>query len=243
MTITIDRIAQLDEAITGTVAATQDREAAPRPYWQDQPCPPWCLMSVPHRDSDMPDDRYHLSVIHHIDLTLEKAIPGPLDPDSRPFLTVQLDRHHRERDPRVILIRNGQVDIPFTIAEAGELAQELTDLASRDSAQDERCPSWCTHGPHTDPYIGDRNHASDYTMVTLTLADPDVSYPPKPWPAGELPEPEVTLPDVGVRLGQGWREREARVDIVYRDEYTDLTLAEARELAEALSGLVADAAV
>ena len=41
----------------------------------------------------------------------------------------------------------------------------------------------------------------------------------------------------------GMAQREARVDIVYRDEYTDLTLAEARELAEALSSLVADAAV
>jgi hypothetical protein len=79
-------------------------------------------MSVPHRDSDMPDDRYHMSVIHHIDLTLEKATPGPLGPDARPFLTVQLDQHYRDRDPRVILIRNGQVDIPFTVAEADELA-------------------------------------------------------------------------------------------------------------------------
>ena len=81
MTITIDRIAQLDEAITGTAAApkatSQEPEPTPRPYWQDRPCPAWCLMSVPHRDSDMPDDRYHMSVIHHLDLTLEKAITGP----------------------------------------------------------------------------------------------------------------------------------------------------------------------
>jgi len=51
----------------------------------------------------------------------------------------------------------------------------------------------------------------------------------------------VTLADISVRLWQGWLEREAQVDIVHRDEYTSLTLAEARELAEALSSLIADA--
>jgi len=82
----------------------------------------------------------------------------------------------------------------------------------------------------------------EYAMVTLTLQDADVSYPPKPWPAGEYPEPVVSPQDVGVSLWQGWREREAHVSIVYRDEYTDLTLYEARELAEALADLVLQAA-
>src|ERR1700683_4234135 len=78
MTITIDRTAELAAATTGPQPppATADtaRADVPIPYWQDRPCPPWCMMSVPHRDHDMPDDRYHMSVIHHLDLTLEKPV-------------------------------------------------------------------------------------------------------------------------------------------------------------------------
>ncbi len=248
MTITIDRTAELAAAITAPqpAPATADtaRADAPLPYWQDRPCPPWCMMSVPHQDHDMPGDRYHMSVIHHLDLTLEKPVSdrsasGELLACNPAFLTAGLHQHYRERDPQVILTCNGEVDIPFTITEADELAQELAALASRDSAEAGRCPSWCTGGPYMDPFIADRIHVSDYRMVDLALADPNVWYPPEGSPKGT--RPEVTLADISVRLWQGWLEREAQVDIVHRDEYTSLTLAEARELAEALSSLIADA--
>lgn len=210
MTVTIDRIAQLDDAITGTApapAADQEPAQAPRPSWQDRPCPPWCMMSIPHRDEDMPDDRYHMSLIHQMDLTLNEAVTvysatGELIASGPACFSASLFQHYRERDPHIALIHNEKVDIQFTAAEASELARALTALAGGDSAQDAQCPSWCTDGPHADPFIGDRNHAGDYTMVTLTLAEPDVCYSPKPWPAGELPEPEVTLPDISVRLWQ-----------------------------------------
>jgi len=250
MTMTIDSI-QTDDIATATpdiTAASGHAPApAPRPYWQDRPCPSWC-MTGPHEDRDMPEDRCHISISREVTLTLEAANVERSQDGKVPSVypgcfTAYLDQGWREREARVILSHNGTTGIEFTLAEAGELARALASLEGEDSARDEQCPSWCIAGPHTEPFIGDRNHIGDYTWVDLTLADPDVSYPPKPWPNGELPEPKVTIPDIGARLWQGWREREAYVDIVYRDEYTDLTLAEARELGEALSALVADATV
>lgn len=32
---------------------------ADRPFWQTEPCPPWCTVS--HADGDGPDDRWHFS--------------------------------------------------------------------------------------------------------------------------------------------------------------------------------------
>lgn len=256
MTVIIDHIIQLNTAITGTRPAITNAghplDQAPRPYWQDQPCPSWCMRTAPHQDDDMRDDRYHRSVIHHINLTLADASvtrsgAGELLSCVPAFLTAQLHQHYRDRDPQAVLTINGKAGIPFTTAEAGKLARALAALAGKASARDAKprgkrsqCPPWCTVREHREPFIGDRHHVSAYRMVPLSLADPEFWYPPESG-AGERPEPEVELRLIGTNLWQGWREREALVSIVYRDDYTDLTLGEARELAEALSGLVADA--
>lgn len=47
---------------------------------------------------------------------------------------------------------------------------------------------------------------------------------------------------IGVRLEQPWREFEPRIVVVYRDEYLDMTLVEARDLAKALTELTGQTA-
>jgi hypothetical protein len=230
--VTREGTPDMPKTIALVAAASPTPEPAPRPYWQDRPCPHWCLMSVPHEDSDMPADRYHMSVIYHVDLALEDAstfysADGRLLSCAPAFLTASLHQHNSWRDPQVVLCRNGKVDIPFTIAEAGTLAQALAAHAAMDPARGGECPHWC-HGPHTESYVIDRIHVSDYTNVTLALGQHDDRQQPEP---------------IAVRLWQGWLERDPSVDILYRDEYTSLTFAEARELAEGLSSLATDAKV
>lgn len=218
-------------ALVATASPAPEPEPVPRPYWQDRPCPHWCLRTAPHKDSDMLADRYHHSVFHHIDLTLENAITfrsgaGKVLSCEPAFLTASLYQEHGWRDPQVILCRDGKTDIPFTIAEAGTLAQALAANAGMDPARGAECPPWC-HGPHTEEGVIDRVHVSDYAMATLALGDYD--------PGTQQPE------WFALRLWQGWLDRDPSVEILYREEYTSLTFAEAGELAEALSSLGADA--
>jgi hypothetical protein len=44
---------------------------APRPSWQSQACPPWCV--VRHRESDQPDDRVHESPARSLPVTAHDA--------------------------------------------------------------------------------------------------------------------------------------------------------------------------
>lgn len=217
-----------------------------RPYWQDKPCPPWCLMTIPHQDHDLADDRFHMSVFYHVDLTLEDAhsfrsLNGELLSCEPAFLTVQLYQHYRDRDPHVAVTRNGEVDIPFTIVEADELTQTLITLLSQGAdsqsiTQDKLCPSWCTVEPHEAiESVTDRVHMGDYVMVTLGLDEP---YVLGILGAGQGDKWTTVQPQlIGIRLEQSWGEFEARIVIVYRDDYLSMTLAEAQELAEALTEL------
>jgi hypothetical protein len=223
-------VTDIDTAGIDVITAVNGHDLAPaaRPYWQDRPCPHWCLMAAPHKDSDMLSDRYHMSVFHHIDLTLEEPITSRSAADEDlscepAFLMASLYQEYRWRDPQVVLCHDGTTDIPFTIAEAGSLVQALTAHAGMDPARGAECPPWC-HEHHTEQHVIDRVHVSDHTMVTLALGEHD----------SETQEPE----SVGIRLWQKWLDRDPSVDIRYRDEYMSLTFAEARELADSLAELV-----
>ena len=106
-----------------------------RPYWQDQPCPPWCQMVVGHEDHDRPEDRVHMAPFHDIQLALEPAdvirIPsahGQVALEVSPsFITAGLIQGWRDREAHVTLVHAGTHDIKMTVAEAAELAEALTD--------------------------------------------------------------------------------------------------------------------
>lgn len=210
-----------------------------RPYWLDRSCPSWCYMTIPHEDHDLADDRFHMSVSYHVDLTLEDALTfwsanHELLSCEPAFLTAMLLQHYREREPRIIITWNGRVDIPFTVTEAGELVRGIISLARRGADQksemtNDPCPSWCTAVHENTESIQDRVHIGEYTMISLTLDQPD--YFPMRSATEALPQL------IGVRLEQPWREFEPRMVVVYRDEYLDMTLVEARNLAKALTEL------
>lgn len=124
------------DAAAITVANGYIPEPVERPYWQDQPCPSWCHMVVPHQDHNPPEDRFHLSHIHDVALTLEAAdvirFPdgsgGTVLEVSPSFITASLLQGWREREARVILTHAGTHDIEFTVAEAAELTEALSGL-------------------------------------------------------------------------------------------------------------------
>jgi hypothetical protein len=111
-------------------------DLADRPYWQDEPCPPWCAMVIPHKDSDRPEDRFHMSPIDDVTLTLEAAdilrFPdgdgGTVLEVSPSFITAGLVQGWRERDALVVLTHAATHDIELTVAEARKLAEALAVL-------------------------------------------------------------------------------------------------------------------
>jgi hypothetical protein len=111
-------------------------DLAERPYWQDQPCPPWCHLLVPHQDHHRPEDRFHMAPLHDIQLTLEPAdvirIPsadGKVVLEVSPsFITAGLIQGWRDREARVTLVHAATHDIELTVAEAAELAEALVGL-------------------------------------------------------------------------------------------------------------------
>jgi hypothetical protein len=128
--------AEAQQAPVITVANGHVPDLLARPYWQDQPCPPWCHMPVPHQDHDNPGDRFHMAPFHDIQLTLEAAditrIPsadGKVALEVSPsFITAGLIQGWRDREAHVTLIHAASHDIELTIAEAAELAEALADL-------------------------------------------------------------------------------------------------------------------
>ena len=238
-------------AIPGNAGHPLDE--APLPFWQSEPCPSWCVMTVPHEDEADYDDRLHMGAGHHIDLTLEepntfRAADGRLMECDPRHLVAGLWQHYRDRDPYLTLILDGGLDIDFTLTEAAGLAAVLADLTRQAGAAgeapdrarpwwlDRPCPAWCTAAHKDADVTDDRFHAGDYRQLLLTMEGAEAA--PEPGPGEVLPEAAVTLPYFGVRLEQGYREREARVIFAWRDEYTALTLAEAGELAAAVNDLL-----
>ena len=118
-------------------------EVPERPYWQTEPCPPWCMLVVPHQDQDRPEDRFHMAPFHDIQLSLEAAdvtrIPsadGKVALEiSAAFITAGLTQGWRDREPTISLIHCGQHDILFTVAEATELIEALTDCVRQAEGQ------------------------------------------------------------------------------------------------------------
>jgi hypothetical protein len=121
-----------------TIAAANGHapDLADRPYWQDQPCPAWCRVVVPHQDHSPPEDRFHMSPHYDVTLTLEAPdvvrFPdgdgGTVLEVSRSFITAGLLQGWREREARVILTHAATHDIELIVAEARELAEALSGL-------------------------------------------------------------------------------------------------------------------
>lgn len=120
---------------TATEPTTADATEAPdtplqeAPYWQDAPCPPWCV--VPHRDYDHPDDRWHDSEQTVIKLSLEAPVRAVIGDEvlmDVPELCTELTQGYREADARVAIIHNGSETLPLTLAEAALLRDSLTEM-------------------------------------------------------------------------------------------------------------------
>ena len=119
-----------------TVANGHAPDLPARPYWQDRPCPPWCRLAVPHQDHTPIEDRFHLSLIHDVTLTLEEpdvsrfpdGSGGNVLEVSPSFITASLLQGWREREARVILTHAGTHDVELTVSEAAELAEVLAGL-------------------------------------------------------------------------------------------------------------------
>ena len=131
-----DTGAAIPPAATISMANGHAPDLAERPYWQDQPCPAWCRVVVPHQDHTPPEDRFHMSPIHDVTLTLEVAdvfrfpdrTGGTVLEVSPSFITAGLLQGWREREARVILTHAATHDIELTVAEARELAEALSGL-------------------------------------------------------------------------------------------------------------------
>jgi hypothetical protein len=134
-----DTGAPIPAAATIPVANGHAPDLAERPYWQDQPCPSWCAMTVPHQDHDRPEDRVHMSPITDVTLTLEAAdvtrfpdsTGGTVLEVSPSFITAGLVQPYREREARVVLTHAGTHDIELTVTEAWELARALSALVGQ----------------------------------------------------------------------------------------------------------------
>jgi hypothetical protein len=115
-------------------------QLAPRPYWQDRPCPPWCGISGDHSDTDDHAERVHQALAAPLTLTLE----GPVvvlvqgqDEGSRGLiaepsgLEVFILQGYRESEPYLkvnMQLPPGAVPgARLTLAEASQLAEILTN--------------------------------------------------------------------------------------------------------------------
>jgi hypothetical protein len=113
--------------------------------------------------------------------------------------------------------------------------------AARPYWQDQPCPTWCHmivgHEDHDRPE--DRFHMAPFHDIQLTLEAADVIRIPSADGQGAL---EVSPSFITAGLVQGWWDREARVTLVHAATHDiELTVAEAAELAEALTDCVRQA--
>jgi hypothetical protein len=125
---------------------------------------------------------------------------------------------------------------PITVAYS-----HAPDVAGRPYWQDRPCPPWCkTVIPHQDSdQLDSRYHMSPVYDITLTLEAAHIDRFPAENCSVAL---EVSPGFITADLHQDWREREPRVFLVHDGTHDiELTVAEARELAEALSSLIQQA--
>jgi hypothetical protein len=227
-------------------------DEAPLPYWLDRPCPAWCLMTVPHEDHEMVDDRCHMSASFQFESPLEEPdvsrnADGSVVACHPARVGAGMWQHYREGDPYIALLHNDDKSFHLTVTEAASLAETLMKTADRASEiepvisggsrpfwQVEPCPAWCTTTHEDADACEDRIHVGDYWWLTMTMENPIIRAQSD---SGTDCQPAQT----GVRLEQGWREIEARVTLVCRDDYMALTLGGASELAGALTSLLRQA--
>jgi hypothetical protein len=249
MTVTLEGTA------TAPANAGHPLGESPLPYWLSEPCPAWCA-SLPHTNQDTGLIRAHRSGGYSVLLTLESAaeLYDSGDPDVTGYapkcIDLDMGQHYREAEPHLHLIFACDGEPDLTLAEGATLAVVLTSMA--DSAGDMAaeaedrpfwlagsCPAWCTasHSDGDDP--DDWRHVGEYRWVPLTVEDPYVAFPSE---AATGPGANWQAPQISVVLERDWREIEAHIVIEYdNDKYLSLTLAEARELAGAVTELLAAA--
>ena len=108
-----------------------------RPFWQTEPCPPWC--DTTHRDEDYHEDRDHFVHGDPVGLNLYRTdlVNGEHGPGE---LLVGLTQHYREAEPEVDLtvpattpkygpyVATGEQGVRMTVAEARALRDRLSLL-------------------------------------------------------------------------------------------------------------------
>jgi hypothetical protein len=120
----------LASADIAALAATVAAQEKPRPSWQAEACPSWCV--VPHRENDHPDDRYHDSEFSRVNLTTEPPETEVIDgvtygADDVPELSALLSQHD-EAEPRIVLIHNDRNQAYMSLAEAEDVALGILSL-------------------------------------------------------------------------------------------------------------------
>jgi hypothetical protein len=121
------------------------------------------------------------------------------------------------------------------------LEDQAADQAARPDWQDRPCPPWCMRViPHKDgDQLDSRFHMSSCYDITLTLEAADITRFPDGNGGAVL---EVSPAFITAQLLQDWRDRDSRVALTHDGVHDiELTVAEARDLAEALSSLVKQA--
>lgn len=115
------------EALRPCPTAELDRST--RPFWQTEPCPPWC--STGHEASEQQEDRKHWSATERLPLTLHGLQRKPDNSgwyDDPPILDVYLVQQVREAEPRVSLSVNEAPPTDLTLSEARHLQGALQAL-------------------------------------------------------------------------------------------------------------------
>ena len=257
MTVTYEvPVAETMPGMTVPGNAGHPLDEHPLPFWLSRPCPAWCA-SLPHLSSHAYGERVHVSGGHTVALTLE---PGGELYDSRdPAVTghspmcidVELRQHYRDAEGHLRFTFANDDEPRLTLAEGNALAALLAQLADHagdltGKAVKERpfwlagpCPAWCAESHNDGDHPDDRRHAGAYHSVSLTMGDAYIAFPSE---AKAGPGANWQPRYIAVALEQDWREVEPHIVIQYADDkYLSLALAEARELAADITGLLAGA--
>lgn len=109
--------------------------AAPRPFWQTEPCPAWCTNR--HEDSDQHGDRSHWAPVASVDLALYTAKGGEGEYGSGELL-IGATQHYRAAEPEIDLtvpttrgtsyIASGEQGVRMSVDEARAVRDQLSQL-------------------------------------------------------------------------------------------------------------------